>query len=535
MDISTVTSEQKIDMLNALAWALHDVDQKNGMEAAQQAYLLAQEYNYRKGLADSLIAQAQFTYSDFSLALTNGLQALAIYEEVNDLIGKSRALFTLCWAHWFADHFDEAVDYGRRAQTFAKQIGDRELEADILNNLGLAYKRSGSYPMAYQVYDEALALYRALGNQFREGKVLTNIALAYASQEDYDQALTYVNACLQLGIESSLINGYTFLALGQVYAGQQLFDEALFQLQQALTLANVNAMAQLSQAALYAMGKIYQKRQQPELAIAHLQIALIQATELGSNLSRFRCHEALSQIYEAQGDLAQALEHFKQFHTIKEATFNDKSITRLQFLQIRHEAEINRREVEIYQLRNVELEKEILERKHLQDELFQQATTDVLTGVTNRRYFMELARAAVQRAHQHDLPMTLALIDLDDFKHVNDTYGHAVGDEVLIALTRVCLSQIREMDIFARLGGDEFVLLLPNTLPGQAQKIVERIRRKLLRREAQKPRLEITISSGIAWRNSTNNTLEAILQMADQALYRAKTAGKNQIFVAAQA
>lgn len=524
--IAATTPEQKIDLLNALAWELRDLDHTRGQESAQTAYQLAQAHHYTKGLADSLIAQSQFTYTDFALALSNALQALPTYEQLHDLTGQSRTFYTLCWAHWFADHFVEAVEFGRRAQQLAQQTGNHALEADILNNLGLAYKRSGNYPLAYQVYNEALALYRTLGDQFRIGKVLTNIALAYASQEEYDLALAYVNECLGMNLTSPLLNGYTFLALGQAHAGKHQFDEALPHLQQALSLANAHALAQLSQAALYAMGQIYLKRQQPDLAIAHLQTALSQAQNIESNLSRYRCHETLSHIYEMQGDFVQALAHYKQFHTLQETLFNDKNVSRLQFLQIIHQAEITRREIEIYQLRNVELEQEIIERKRLQDELLQQARTDVLTGVANRRYFLELAQTAIAPMRCKNRPLAVALIDLDNFKHINDHYGHAVGDQVLIMFAKTSLSQIRESDIFARFGGDEFVVLLPNTTCEGAKRIVSRIRHLLKTQGTDLP--PVTLSAGITtWHDQ--DTLENFLGRADDFLYQAKETGKNRI------
>ena len=531
---AAVTAEQKIDALNALAWVLRDLDQKRGLELAETALHLAQTEQYLKGLATSLVTHSQFTYSDFALALSQGLQALAIFEELDDLAGQSRALYTLCWAHWFADNFVEAVELGRRAQKLAQEIGDRALEADILNNLGLVYKRSGNYDLAYTVYNESLTLYRALGDQLRVSKVLTNIALAYALQGEYDLALASVNESLRLDINDPIINGYTFLALGQVYAGTKQFAEALRYLQQALQIANKRDLEQLSQTALYTMGQIYLERQEPDLAISHLQMALDRAKEIESNLSRFRCHEILSKIYEDQGDLHQALEHYKQFHTIKEAVFNDKNISRLQFLQIHHQAELSRREVEIYQLRNVELEQEIIERKRLQDELFQQATTDVLTGVANRRHFMELAQEEIVHANRLERPLALVLIDLDDFKQINDTYGHEAGDQVLIALAKTCLEHIRDRDIFARLGGDEFVLLLPNAHCEQAEKIVARIRQMLMNQplDLRNKTISVPISSGITKLSGKQDTLEVLLRRADQALYQAKAAGKNRVSMA---
>ncbi len=173
--------------------------------------------------------------------------------------------------------------------------------------------------------------------------------------------------------------------------------------------------------------------------------------------------------------------------------------------------------------------RDISARKRLEEQMQQQARTDVLTGICNRRYFIDLATSEVSRALRLSRPLTIVLIDLDHFKQINDTYGHAAGDQVLIWFVGVCQKHSRSIDIFARLGGDEFVLLLPETSDDQAYDVVERIR---LRLNAQPIDLDgnlisVTISSGIASASNECDSLDALLICADQALYRAKEAGRN--------
>lgn len=532
---AAASPKQKIDALNALAWELRDTDIQYGLKYARSAFELAQSEGYQKGIADSLVSQSQFTYHDFTSALSQGYQALAIFEQLKDIRGQSRALYTLCWAHWFADNFVEAIEFGRKAQKLAQETNDLALEADILNNLGLAYKRSGNFDLAYSVYGEALSLYRELGDEMRVSKVLTNMALAYTLAGQHDHALECLTRSKDIDMENPLINGYRFLALGQIHSSRQQYDEALDNLRRAIQIADEYDFEQLSQTALHSLGQMYLDLHEPDLAIKNLQLALKQAIDIESNLSRFRCHEVLSKIYEEQGDFAQALEHYKQFHSIKESLFNEKNIGRLQFLQIHHEAEIARREIEIHQLRNVELEQEISERIRLQEKLYKQATTDELTGVSNRRHFMELAQTEIGRAKRQQHSLSLALIDLDHFKQINDTYGHSAGDHVLAAFAATCLNNIREIDIFARFGGDEFSLLLPNSDTTQASSIIERIQTALKNKpeKFQGQKIPIRISSGISCFSGKSDSLDKLLRRADQALYSSKGAGKNRISIVA--
>lgn len=176
---------------------------------------------------------------------------------------------------------------------------------------------------------------------------------------------------------------------------------------------------------------------------------------------------------------------------------------------------------------------DITDRKRLEAELQQQASTDELTGVFNRRHFLKLAQEELKRAIRLKHPLTIALIDIDHFKHINDTYGHAAGDQALLAFTKICKKNIREIDVFARFGGDEFALLLPEANCEQAREALERIR--LLLTELQIPvndhSISITLSAGISSLASEHESLDTLLGRTDQALYQAKQAGRNRIQV----
>jgi diguanylate cyclase (GGDEF)-like protein/PAS domain S-box-containing protein len=177
--------------------------------------------------------------------------------------------------------------------------------------------------------------------------------------------------------------------------------------------------------------------------------------------------------------------------------------------------------------------RDITERWRLREELRQQATTDDLTGIANRRHFLALAQGELKRAVRLKHPLALALIDLDHFKAINDTYGHATGDQALVNLALVCRKSIREIDVFARFGGDEFALLLPETTREQAVVVVERMRLALADRPLRQggPAVELTVSAGITDLAGEADSLDGLLGRADRALYRAKEAGRNRVRV----
>lgn len=191
-----------------------------------------------------------------------------------------------------------------------------------------------------------------------------------------------------------------------------------------------------------------------------------------------------------------------------------------------------RRAKEALEIAHNDLQQSFLREQHL-------ARTDLLTGVNNRGSLFELIQREFEVAMRYRPPLTVLMFDIDDFKHINDTYGHAVGDQVLKKITQIILPKLRSADVIGRYGGDEFIILLPQTSAQDAQPLAQRIHAGIafLRIETAKGSLSVTISLGItqtihhttpvsSW-TSHPDTVEDLLLRADQALYAAKQAGKN--------
>lgn len=164
-------------------------------------------------------------------------------------------------------------------------------------------------------------------------------------------------------------------------------------------------------------------------------------------------------------------------------------------------------------------------RKQLERKLQEQATTDELTGVPNRRHFLELADYEVKRAIRLNQPLAIVLLDIDYFKQINDTYGHQAGDAFLVNFAAICRENIRDIDLLARIGGDEFAILLPLASCSQSMEVMGRVHAALAASQNVHP---ATMSVGIAGIPSEVDTLDGLLGRADQALYRAKHAGRNR-------
>ena len=175
----------------------------------------------------------------------------------------------------------------------------------------------------------------------------------------------------------------------------------------------------------------------------------------------------------------------------------------------------------------------ITERKLLQEKLRQQATTDELTGIANRRYFLDAGQSELKRSLRLQRMLSIVLIDIDRFKYINDTFGHAAGDQVLIAFSQECIKHIRTMDLFARIGGDEFTILLPETDLAQACEVVERVRVALaaMQLNLNGKLVTLSLSAGISCLQGDHESLDSMLGRADRALYKAKEGGRDRVEV----
>jgi diguanylate cyclase (GGDEF)-like protein/PAS domain S-box-containing protein len=174
-----------------------------------------------------------------------------------------------------------------------------------------------------------------------------------------------------------------------------------------------------------------------------------------------------------------------------------------------------------------------LQNAILHAEIKQLAVTDPLTGQYNRRAFFDLGQREMERFLRFNHPLSAVMIDLDNFKHINDTYGHAAGDQVLRMLAQRCRAKIRDTDIFGRYGGDEFALLLPDTDLLTAEHIATRIRDSLTGSPfaTEAGPVIVSASLGVTRGVKSHRVLEDLLGEADKALYEAKEKGRNRVEV----
>ena len=164
------------------------------------------------------------------------------------------------------------------------------------------------------------------------------------------------------------------------------------------------------------------------------------------------------------------------------------------------------------------------------EQLLMLSETDPLTGVLNRRKFVEIATRELSLARRHTFPTSLVLLDLDHFKRVNDEFGHAVGDQALIHAVNQIQAALRATDVVARFGGEEFILLLPHTASEGARTLANRIIESIFAHplDLEERSVQISASAGIVTCETSETPLDMMLSTADQLLYASKSQGRNR-------
>lgn len=174
--------------------------------------------------------------------------------------------------------------------------------------------------------------------------------------------------------------------------------------------------------------------------------------------------------------------------------------------------------------------RDVTERTMLERELRLLATTDPLTGIANRRAFLERASERLKHCRRYGSTLVLLILDLDHFKSVNDRFGHVAGDRVLVRFVEASRAELRETDLLGRLGGEEFCVILEEAAANHAMQVIERIQQRMRQTffEDDGERYTVTVSAGATTNQPDDRLIERLLERADKALYQAKRAGRDR-------
>lgn len=479
-----------------------------------QAAAILRELDDQPGFCDNMIVQA-LALNELGLS-EDALEALDVAHDVASRLNDRKLLY---WVHnriavvlsAMQDHA-RAQDFQRRALVLVEGL-DEDARFCIINN----------------VSDNAIGLFRQIGETGDRA----------AADQAVQDGLRYAETALAMAVASknpyrkvmALDNGGMLLALAGDHA------ESMKRLDEAISLAVENGYHSLELAGRHHQATVLLLQGRMVEAIPLLEAALKRAVELGERPTELEVLLALSEALERTGRFKLALRRLKEFVALDRQLRSGVAATRARMLahlvdleNARGEAVAARNEALRHRARTQELEDEnrALERRTL--DLDRRVNEDALTRLSNRHHLeAELPRLYAESIAQVE-PIALVILDIDHFKHVNDTFGHAVGDAVLVRLARLLIDSRRAGDLVGRLGGEEFLLAFPGLDETDAVEVCERLRRSV---EADdwasiRPGLQVTVSLGVCAR-SDENDVDELVERADASMYRAKRSGRNRV------
>ena len=477
-------------------------------------------------------SQIEFFQNKYEQVIRTSSEALLLGRELENYKEQASAYNSIGIAYGTLYAYEQSLEALLAGLALSEHLDDALLNK-LNNNASNVYYYLGHYDHALKTLQTAVSYVDIEKNPRTHILSTSNFGKIHAKLENIDEATNYLEKARNLAENESthvdlLPNVYHDLA--EFYIQEHHYDEASNILDKALRLVQKDKNISDEISLKVSKANCYIGSQKYNEAIDILNSALLLKNTTTPTKTLLELHKAFSETYENLSDYQKALEHYKRFHNLKEEIHDEHSQARMQGMMIKHyterlQSEHDRlaNEKELASLRLLKLEQDNLK-------LIQENTRDGLTGAYNRRYLNEKFSEVFELATKNQSPLSVMMSDIDFFKQVNDTYSHAIGDEVLRAIARIFMDNTREQDTVARYGGEEFVVIFDRTHKSTAITVAEKLRILIQDYPWHEihPELKITISIGVS-SGLDYPDYEAMLNHADKYMYTAKRSGKNQV------
>ncbi|WP_050985523.1 diguanylate cyclase [Rubrivivax gelatinosus] len=397
------------------------------------------------------------------------LQAARGLVPAGELLLECQVLRALSIACDEAGVLDAALDWGTQAAAVARTLADPLQLAGTLLSIGVVLSKGGDPEAGLVQYREALALYERAGDPARSVHVLNNMGINCKNLGRHEEALQHLQHAIEIDGRQPAPGGAQVIArLNTVEPLLALArrDEARAALAEVVPRAQAVGYPNAECFALVLQGELLAADGDDAGACRSLERAVAIALERGSRQHVARAHKALWGLHKAAGRYEAALRHHEALHEAlheaERAQFNEESDRKLRALQVQYDLARARHDAAMARLESARLA--------------EQTRTDPLTGVANRRQLDERLRDEYARAARHGHALAVAMIDIDDFKRINDRHGHAAGDAVLREIATLLRAHCRDIDLVARYGGEEFCVVFVEASAKDALRACEAMR-----------------------------------------------------------
>jgi diguanylate cyclase (GGDEF)-like protein len=530
MEPATVMPTAEIDsLLEQCRAARHGGAHQDGADFAEHAVNLAASFGdpHRQALALSMLALHRLRLDELQASIVAGEAALDLLSPADPL--RSEVHSTLGLAYLNVGLTKQAIEHSTLALQAARKSQDKRAEIQALSRVGLTYEEAGEPNQSIEAGREAVALARVHGDAELKFMALHNLSVTLSGiarisdlpaadrqsmlQEAVDCERGANEHAHEAGNAHRMLVSIAALGDALVHLGQR--DEAVTILQAALTWPVIQDLPRT--------------RLLIEISLAHADrdidvdrsieayCNLAKSSELHTNPTlEIKVRRSLHELCKAAGHYEMALENFERYVELKLAEIEQTAGLQARVLLNRLDVEQARHDADLANTRALEFERI--------------ADHDPLTGLHNRRALNHSVPNAILASHQTGQPLCFAVLDIDHFKSVNDTYGHGVGDRVIVTVAEIIASIDSSVRLAARIGGEEFLLVVDNHIDGTVE-LSERLRLRVAEHDwtpVVAGELAITVSVGVAQLNAAEE-MRHILSRADDALFAAKRQGRNRV------
>lgn len=526
-----------------------------------------EEHHGIMGAALNGVAAVALNRGDSTNALANFQRAIHHLRQDGDRIRLAGIFNNISLIHYRSGELRKALDFMLKALRIYEELDHQPGVGIVLNSIGNLYNRLNNPDQAMSHFQNALKIARKTDNRQLAVVCRVNIGEIQKERGHFSEALSSFKAAYadagklgSLDYQAVCLNN-----IGDVFHRQGLWKDALDSYQQSLQLfQRMNAKPRMVTSHLN-MGNVYLDINRLDLAETHLKLAVRLAVETESRSLQKDAVWSLIRLYETKKDLAKALEHYREYTTLQAQLFSRENYAKLSALQTKYESEqrLNAQKVQesSVRIRQLDRKRRILvtlflvailvmgamilfflyrryrlrtrtemELREAYARMERIARYDNLTRLYNRHTILERIDIEMVRMGRTWRPFCLVMLDVDDFKRVNDTYGHECGDLMLRHLADLVRNHLRQADVAARWGGDEILIMLPETdmaggavLAGKLRSLVEKSPMNYGDRK-----IALTVTMGINVYNRPGPVSECI-RGADRAMYAGKQMGKNTV------
>jgi diguanylate cyclase (GGDEF)-like protein len=571
-NINDLTVENQVKYYQVLSELYIETSQyKLGLSKASQGLLIAQSLTSPTILISELSYLRGFSLEslgDNQGAIDNYLNGLEVAESLDDKKYIADGLINLGAVYYLTEQFAKSLTMLNNALTIANTLDNEELKGSVNTELGILYAYMYNPKKSVKFYQAAYEHFKKAGMELYALNILQHIAVNHMDEGRYEQAIPLLEKLIKNSDKLSnneILGGvYTRMAIANVMKKEPDTEIAY----QYITMAEQYMKgAQQHNAPLnFTVDKAFvlEAMKRYDEALESLRLAenlLAKNSQTKNTFYHYNLMYLQSQIYYKTKRYQKAYEKQSQYLT---RLFNDKknvNMEKIEELRLSYESKQadlknkileQEQSVQIIQLNDITYHEKnlqlliifvslvmlalawfLLKMVQGQKYLLRMSQVDDLTGVINRRRLIELGENMFCITHQEQKSFSVLMIDVDNFKAINDEFGHKMGDKVLKDIAGLASDIMRKNDCFGRFGGEEFICLLPDTSSEVACEIAERLRLNIQdQTRLSKVGQQVTVSIGVSsYKTDKTESFTQLLKDADVMMYQAKKLGRNQVCI----